>query len=135
MSKELRTNLEKGRKTTPEAYDGTRRIARRARHETGALFETVDVILTPSATGAAPKGLSSTGSPLFNKLWTLTGNPCVNVPGVTDAAGLPLGVQVLARFGRDRMALSAASWLEALLANTKITASKSSARARRSSAR
>ena len=129
LSKELRKALEHGRETTPEAYDETRRIARRARHETGALFETVDVLLTPSATGAAPKGLSSTGSPLFNKLWTLTGNPCVNVPGVTDAAGLPLGVQVLARFGRDRMALSAASWLEALLADTRIVVSKSSARA------
>lgn len=124
LSDVLRENLEQGRATTPEAYDETRRIARRARHETGSLFETVDVLLTPSATGAAPLGLSSTGSPVFNKLWTLTGNPCVNVPGISDAAGLPLGVQVLARFGRDRMALSAASWLEALLAGTQITASK-----------
>ena len=123
LSKALRKALKQGLETTPEAYDETRRIARRARRETGALFETVDVLLTPSATGAAPKGLSSTGSPLFNKLWTLTGNPCVNMPGVTDAAGLPLGVQVLARFGRDRTALSAASWLEALLASTKIVAS------------
>ena len=116
LSEVLRKNLEQGRATTPEAYDGARRIARRARHETGALFETVDVLLTPAATGAAPEGLSSTGSPIFNKLWTLTGNPCVNVPGLSDAGGLPLGVQIVARFGRDRLALSAASWLEDLLA-------------------
>ncbi len=44
---------------------------------------------------------------------------------VTDAAGLPLGVQVLARFGSDRMALSAAAWLEMLLANAGIAAPKS----------
>ncbi len=124
LSEVLRKNLEQGRAVTPEAYDETRRIARRARRETGALFETVDVLLTPSAAGAAPEGLSSTGSPIFNKLWTLTGNPCVNVSGATDAAGLPLGVQILARFGRDRMALSAASWIETLLVDTKIAASE-----------
>ena len=61
----------------------TRPVASQTRrHETGTLFETVDVLLTPSVTGAAPRGLSSTGSPVFNKLWTLTGNPCVNVTGL-----------------------------------------------------
>ncbi|GLS28894.1 Asp-tRNAAsn/Glu-tRNAGln amidotransferase A subunit [Mesorhizobium albiziae] len=124
LSDVLRQNLEQGRQTTPEAYDEKRRIARRARRETGALFETVDVLLTPAATGAAPEGLSSTGSPVFNKLWTLTGNPCINVPGITDASGMPLGVQVLARFGRDRMALSVAWWLQALLGDARIGAQK-----------
>ena len=69
-------------------------------------------MLTPSAPGAAPAGLTSTGEPTFNRLWTLLGTPCVNVPGLVDAAGLPLGVQVIARFGRDRFALSAAAFLE-----------------------
>jgi Asp-tRNA(Asn)/Glu-tRNA(Gln) amidotransferase A subunit family amidase len=124
LTEVLRIALEQGRATTPEAYDEARRIARRARRDTGTLFETVDVLLTPSAAGAAPEGLSSTGSPIFNKLWTLTGNPCVSVPGITDAAGLPFGVQMLARFGRDRTALSAASWLEALLTDTKMAASE-----------
>ena len=71
--------------------------------------------MTPSATGAAPAGLASTGSPIFNKLWTLTGNPCVNVTGLANPAGMPLGVQVVARFGADRTALSAADWLERAL--------------------
>ena len=62
----------------------------------------VDVILSPSAPGAAPKGLSSTGSSTFNRLWTLMGTPCVNVPGLVDLSGLPLGVQVIGRFGSDR---------------------------------
>ena len=34
-----------------------------------------DVILTPSAPGAAPHGLGSTGNPVFNRLWTLLGTP------------------------------------------------------------
>jgi Asp-tRNA(Asn)/Glu-tRNA(Gln) amidotransferase A subunit family amidase len=44
----------------------------------------------------------------------LTGSPCVNVPGIVDASGLPLGMQVVARFGQDQLALSAAAWLEGL---------------------
>jgi Asp-tRNA(Asn)/Glu-tRNA(Gln) amidotransferase A subunit family amidase len=69
-------------------------------------------LLTPSAPGAAPHGLSSTGSPTFNRLWTLMGTPCVNVAGLEDASGLPLGVQIVGRFGRDRNALEAALFLE-----------------------
>lgn len=115
LSEVLFKALEEGRAIAPQTYDEARRKARRARHETTALFDRVDLLLTPSATGAAPQGLGSTGSPIFNKLWTLTGNPCVNVPGATDATGLPLGLQIVARFGRDRLALSAGTLLEAML--------------------
>jgi Asp-tRNA(Asn)/Glu-tRNA(Gln) amidotransferase A subunit family amidase len=74
-----------------------------------------DVLLTPSAPGAAPKGLGSTGVAIFNRLWTLLGTPCVNVPGLKDSAGLPLGVQIVGRFGRDRETLAAAYFLERAL--------------------
>ena len=73
------------------------------------------MLLTPSAPGAAPEGLASTGSPAFNKLWTLTGNPCISVPGLTDGHGMPLGIQVTARFGRDSAALDAGAFLQDLL--------------------
>jgi len=115
MSDILRTTLEGGRAITPEAYDAARATARRARKAATALFDNVDVLLTPSATGAAPAGLGSTGNPIFNKLWTLTGNPCVNVTGLSGDSGLPLGVQIVGRFGADRTALSAASWLEGVI--------------------
>ena len=45
-----------------------------------SIFDDVDVLLTLSAPGAAPKGLGSTGDPRYNRLWTLMGVPCVNVP-------------------------------------------------------
>jgi Asp-tRNA(Asn)/Glu-tRNA(Gln) amidotransferase A subunit family amidase len=60
----------------------------------------------------APVGLPSTGDPRFNKLWTLMGTPTVNIPGFTDTAGLPLGIQAIGRFGRDRRLLSIAARLE-----------------------
>lgn len=116
LSPVLRETLEAGFAIAPEAYDRARALARRGRHIAGTLFADHDVLIAPAAPGAAPAGLETTGDPLFNKLWTLTGNPCVAVPGLTDAAGLPLGVQVIARFGRDRTALSVAHWLEGLLA-------------------
>src|SRR5690606_16832063 len=114
MSAKLVEALQSGRNTSPEQYDQARRIARRARALSHTLFENADILLTPSAPDAAPAGLESTGSPVFAKLWTLTGNPCVNITAGHNGAGLPLGVQVVAAFGRDRTALSAAHWLEKL---------------------
>lgn len=115
MSPLLRDTLVRGRAVTPDEYDAARAVARRARRASNALFSGIDAVLTPATPGAAPKGLASTGSPVFNKLWTLTGNPCIGVPGLADAAGLPLGVQVVAGFGADTRALSVAAWLEAHL--------------------
>ena len=84
------------------------------------MFDDVDVLLTFSAPGAAPKGLGSTGDPRYNRLWTLMGVPCVNVPALIADGGLPVGVQVIARYGDDAEALAAARFVEeALEARTK----------------
>lgn len=101
---------------TTDQYDDARRTARRARRTFAELMAETDVILTPSAPEAAPHGLGSTGKPTFNRLWTLLGPPCVNVPGLADGNGLPLGVQIVGRFARDKVALTAARHLEAALA-------------------
>jgi Asp-tRNA(Asn)/Glu-tRNA(Gln) amidotransferase A subunit family amidase len=82
------------------------------------IFEGVDVLMTFSAPGAAPKGLGSTGDPRFNRLWTLMGVPCVNVPAIIADGGLPVGVQVIARFGDDAGALAAARFVEEALATS-----------------
>ncbi len=113
----LRTQIEKGGTFTHDAYDAARRTTRRARHALADLMADADVILTPSAAGAAPSGIGATGLPTFNKLWTLMGTPCVNVPGLVDQGGLPLGVQIVGRFGRDRPALEAALFLEQAIAH------------------
>jgi Asp-tRNA(Asn)/Glu-tRNA(Gln) amidotransferase A subunit family amidase len=108
--------VEQGFAIKADAYDDARRTASQARGALADLMADVDVILSPSAPGAAPKGLGSTGSSTFNRLWTLMGPPCVNVPGMADAAGLPLGIQVIGRFGQDRAALEAALFVESLVA-------------------
>ncbi len=111
----LAGQLEKAAAITTDQYDEARRAARRARQTFADLMAKTDVILTPSAPGAAPHGLGSTGRPTFNRLWTLLGPPCVNVPGIADSSGLPLGVQIVGRFARDKIALAAARFLEQAL--------------------
>jgi Asp-tRNA(Asn)/Glu-tRNA(Gln) amidotransferase A subunit family amidase len=113
----LREQLGNAAAITPDVYDQARRTARRARQMFADLMADTDVILTPSAPGAAPHGLGSTGKPTFNRLWTLLGPPCINVPGLADRSGLPLGMQIVGRFARDRVALEAAAFLERVLAH------------------
>ena len=112
----LRGRLDESAGTSSADYDAARGIANRARKALRSLFDDVDVLLTFSAPGAAPKGLASTGDPRFNRLWTLMGVPCVNVPGYVAEGGLPVGVQVIARFGDDAGALAAARFIEKALA-------------------
>ncbi|NVO12549.1 MAG: amidase [Rhodoplanes sp.] len=113
----LRQLLDDAATLHADDYDQACRIAERARHALATLMEEVDVLLTPSAPGAAPRGLATTGQSTFNRLWTLMGTPCINVPGLIDESGLPLGVQVVGRFGRDRAALEAALFVERVIAS------------------
>ncbi len=76
-----------------------------------ALFEDFDVLLTPATAGEAPEGLESTGSPAFCTLWTFCGMPAITLPLMQGPAGLPLGVQLVARRGADGKLLRTARWL------------------------
>jgi Asp-tRNA(Asn)/Glu-tRNA(Gln) amidotransferase A subunit family amidase len=116
MPPKLRGRLDESADLTAADYDAARAIAVRARAALAGIFEQVDVLLTFSAPGAAPRGLDWTGDPRFNRLWTLMGTPCVNVPAIVADGGLPVGVQVIAPFGEDPRALAAARFLEEALA-------------------
>lgn len=69
-----------------------------------------DAVLTPAAAGPAPHGLSATGDPMFNALWTYLGMPCISLP-LLEARCLPLGVQLVAARGNDSGLLRVAKWL------------------------
>jgi Asp-tRNA(Asn)/Glu-tRNA(Gln) amidotransferase A subunit family amidase len=112
----LRGHLESAAAISTDAYDEARRTTSRARQMFTELMGDHDAILTPSAPGPAPHSLDSTRKPTFNRLWTLLGPPCVNVPGLADGAGMPLGVQIVGRFGHDKRTLEAAAFLEQALA-------------------
>jgi amidase len=69
-------------------------------------------LLAPSAEGEAPAGLASTGDPIFNRMWSLLGNPCVHVPLRTGASGMPVGVTLIGPRWSDAATLAAAQMLE-----------------------
>jgi Asp-tRNA(Asn)/Glu-tRNA(Gln) amidotransferase A subunit family amidase len=112
----LRRRLDDSIGISAAEFDQARSIARRAREALAEVFRDIDVLLTFSAPGGAPQGLASTGDARFNRLWTLMGVPCVNVPADIADGGLPVGVQIVARFGRDAVALEAARFVEGALA-------------------
>lgn len=108
----IRRTLDGAQKIDTAAYDDARRTAHRVRRAMNDVFADIDVLLTFSAPGPAPAGLKTTGDARFNRLWTLMGMPCVNVPGYVAPGNLPVGVQIVAPFGADARALSAAHFLE-----------------------
>jgi Asp-tRNA(Asn)/Glu-tRNA(Gln) amidotransferase A subunit family amidase len=71
--------------------------------------------ISPPALGTAPAGLDSTGDPVMNIPWTQAGMPALSLPAGFNAAGLPMGLQVAARFGCDEELLAAARGLEEAL--------------------
>ena len=75
----------------------------------------IDLWISPPALGAAPRGLDSTGDPVMNVPWTHAGMPAVNLPAGRNSSGLPLGLQVAARWWADEDLLAWAESLEAAL--------------------
>ncbi len=109
--------VEEGREITPEQHAAGRESAGALRRELEGLLEAheLDAWVSPAAPGPAPLGLGSTGSPVMNTPWTHAGLPVVTLPaGAIE--GLPLGLQLAGRHGRDEELLDLAARLESMLA-------------------
>jgi Asp-tRNA(Asn)/Glu-tRNA(Gln) amidotransferase A subunit family amidase len=110
LSPVLAEFLDEARQVAPEAYASALARGRKARANLDTLFGEVDVLLAPAAGGVAPRTLETTGDPLFSRPWQLLGCPCVALPAGHDAAGMPLGVQIIGRPHDDARTLAAAAW-------------------------
>ncbi len=106
----MRDFLAEGSKVTAVRYLAARDAARRYAAGIAEIFKEYDAIITPAATGVAPKG-EATGSPMFCSLWTLTGLPALSLPLLTGEGGMPLGVQLIGERGDDARLLRTANWL------------------------
>jgi Asp-tRNA(Asn)/Glu-tRNA(Gln) amidotransferase A subunit family amidase len=115
LSPALAERLAEGGTTSIDDYEMAQARAAAARMALDEVFSELDVLLAPSAPGEAPRGLASTGDPIFNRIWTLLGAPCVNLPGFVGRQGLPVGVQLVGPIGADRAVLAHARWAEARL--------------------
>ncbi len=61
----------------------------------------IDLWICPAATGPAPVGILSTGSPAMNLPWTHAGMPALTRPHFGSAPALPLGLQFVAPATED----------------------------------
>ena len=111
----LRALLLEGEGVTPEDLDRIQEHRRSLTVSLSGLLEGVDLVLSPSAKGAAHRGLAITGDPRFSLIWTYTGCPTVTLPAALSPEGLPLGLQLSARPMADAALLAAASKVEDLL--------------------
>jgi Asp-tRNA(Asn)/Glu-tRNA(Gln) amidotransferase A subunit family amidase len=78
------------------------------RKDFAGAIEDIDLLLTPSAPGEAPAGLSSTGDTSFNILSTWTYAPCVTLPVFSGPSGLPVGIQLIGHRNQDHRLLEGA---------------------------
>jgi Asp-tRNA(Asn)/Glu-tRNA(Gln) amidotransferase A subunit family amidase len=116
LSPRLAQLLDAGLAVGADEYDAARALAETARAGLAQFFGGCDAILTPAAPGEAPLGLGYTGNPVFNRMWTLLGAPCVAVPARWGESGLPTAVQLVGRIGDDARLLACAALLERALA-------------------
>lgn len=74
----------------------------------------LDLWLSPSAPGPAPRGLESTGNPIMNLPWTHAGLPTLTIPsGYYE--GLPLGLQLCGRWYTDEALLDWSEEIEQIV--------------------
>ena len=110
ISATLKPRLDEGWQLPREAYDAARALARDCRRQLSDRMRDYDFLLTPAAPGEAPGNLATTGSSVFNRVWTLFGVPCVTLPVGAGPHGLPLGVQLAGKFDADAELLAWAHW-------------------------
>jgi Asp-tRNA(Asn)/Glu-tRNA(Gln) amidotransferase A subunit family amidase len=95
-------------------YDEARHYIAECKSRMTELYKATPVILVPSATGPAPRGLASTGDPRMNAPWTALGTPAISIP-LPLAGGLPLGLQLTADHGEDARVIRTAVRLQTML--------------------
>jgi amidase len=112
-----------GRRLARAADRGVAREAERAAR-INAIFDDVDVVLTPATAAPAPRlgqgvhrsgvrsVLASTPWVAYTPPWNLTGQPAMAVPAGLDESRVPIGVQLVARPGEEATIVALAGQME-----------------------
>ena len=112
LSKIMQNAIANGRKHTAKEYAEAIDFMKRSYDSYKEVFEDYHGVLSPSSPGVALKGLKSTGSADFNKVWSYLGTPCISLPLLQGENNLPLGIQVIGERYDDNRFLGVSSWLE-----------------------
>ncbi len=112
LSKYMQDAILNGNKYTAKEYAEAIDFMKRSYESYEEVFEDYHGVLSPSSPGVAPKGLKSTGTAEFNKVWSYLGTPCISLPLLEGENNLPLGVQLIGNKYDDHRFLGVAKWLE-----------------------
>jgi Asp-tRNA(Asn)/Glu-tRNA(Gln) amidotransferase A subunit family amidase len=109
LGAKIAAQLKDGAAIPYETYTADLIYVAQARQAMDQFFsDHADVIITPSAIGEAPATKSHTGDPIFCRSWSVLGYPCININVGSGPNHMPVGVQLVAGLGRDRLLLSTA---------------------------
>lgn len=129
LDAQVRGLIERGLQLSFDAYLELVQRAGRARANFPAVIGDADCIVTAAAPGEAPFGhrklgadFKSMGDTTQSRAWTLLHLPVVTVPCLRGPAGMPVGIQMLGRFGADLALLHMARWAADVLGELPTTA-------------
>jgi aspartyl-tRNA(Asn)/glutamyl-tRNA(Gln) amidotransferase subunit A len=122
---DLRSGLALGQFILAEHYVRAKRFLTVYRAEMRAVFDTVDLLLTPATPVPAPElgattiRLGAVDVPVGNALarytsfFNMTGNPALSLPCAMHSAGVPVGIQLVGRLREEDLVLQVATAIEA----------------------
>ena len=112
LSKEMQSAISRGMKNSAKDYLDAVDFMKRSYESYKEVFEDYHGVISPCSTGVADKGLKSTGSADFNRVWSYMHTPAISLPLLQGENNLPLGVQLIGDKYDDHRFLSTARWLE-----------------------
>ncbi|MFL2893784.1 MAG: amidase [Candidatus Pelagibacter sp.] len=112
LSKEMQSAISRGMKYSAKEYLDAVDFMKRSYESYKEVFEDYHGVLSPCSTGVADKGLKSTGSADFNRVWSYMHTPAISLPLLQGENNLPLGVQLIGGKYDDQRFLGTARWLE-----------------------
>ena len=112
LSPQMTDALARAETYPAQAYSSAQSATALAKGFFAELFHDYDAIIAASTPGEAPATLEQTGDPVFCTIWTLIGLPCLSLPILVGATGLPIGVQLIGGREEDARLMRTAHWLE-----------------------
>ena len=112
LSKEMQSAITRGMKYSAKEYLDAVDFMKRSYESYKEVFEDYHGVLSPCSTGVADKGLKSTGSADFNRVWSYMHTPAISLPLLQGENNLPLGIQLIGDKYDDHRFLGIARWLE-----------------------
>ena len=120
ISSEMRESVVRGLAISDAQHEDALAVKNTADAFFTSHFNDFDAIMAPSASGEAlPLSAGNTGDAVYCTIWTLAGLPCVTLPLLVGATGLPVGVQLIGAAEEDDRLMRTAAWVQNALAQAE----------------